>query len=72
MNNRFRNQTSCNNMNLTSNNSAVINDTCKITGAINSTRDDYEIVDRIVPGLWGALITLGLLDNGFVVYVMLR
>ena len=38
----------------------------------NASREGYENIDRVVPGLWGALIPLGVLENGFVVYVMLR
>ena len=38
----------------------------------NASREGYENIDRVVPGLWGALIPLGVLGNGFVVYVMLR
>ena len=38
----------------------------------NGTEPAYEIIDHVVPRLWGALIPLGVLGNGFVVYVMLR
>ncbi len=38
----------------------------------NGTEPAYEIIDHVVPRLWGPLILLGVLGNGFVVYVMLR
>ena len=38
----------------------------------NNTRDAYENLDRIVPGLWGTLIPIGVIGNGFVLYIILR
>lgn len=59
-------------MSLISNNSDSDNDMCNTSGTVNGMREGYENVDHVVPSLWGALILLGIMGNGFVVYVMLR